>query len=77
MYYAYTHAGNIQTLHFEGKACYASNGSSIAIKREENLNQGFSRLDMRLMKILKSFSTSEPAKTFKTSSKKKGFFQNH
>jgi len=36
-------------------------GSSIAMKKEGNFNQGFSRIDMLLMKILQYFSSSEQA----------------
>lgn len=52
-------------------------GSSSAMKKEENFNQGFSRLDMHLMKIFKYFRSFEQAQTFKISKKKEGFFQKH
>lgn len=49
-------------------------GSSSAMKKEENFNQGFSRLDMHLMKIFKYFRSFEQAQTFKIPKKKEGFF---
>lgn len=53
-------------------------GSSSAMKKKEgNFNQGFSRLDMHLMKIFKYFRSFEQAQTFKISKKKEGFFQKH
>lgn len=44
-------------------------GSSIAMKREGNVNQGFSRLDMLLMRTFKYFSTFEEAQTCNMSKK--------
>lgn len=52
-------------------------GSSIATKKEGNFNQGFTRLDMLLMKIFKYFSSFEEAQAFKMSKKKEGFFQKY
>lgn len=52
-------------------------GSSSAMKKEGNFNQGFSRLDMHLMKIFKYFRSFEQAQTFKIPKKKEGFFQKH
>lgn len=49
-------------------------GSSSAMKKEGNFNQGFSRLDMHLMKIFKYFRSFEQAQTFKIPKKKEGFF---
>lgn len=52
-------------------------GSSSAMKKEGNVNQGFYRLDIHLMKIFKYFRSFEQAQTFKISKKKEGFFQRH
>lgn len=49
-------------------------GSSTAMKREGNFNQGFSRVDGLLLKTLKYSGTSKQAQTRSVSKKNQGFF---